>query len=684
MIQRRRTRKLLLAAAVANVAVLGGREAQAQDWAIGLGGSWSAAANWVNPGTVPDAVGAVANFTPINTANRTITNDAGSPGFTVGAINFDLQGAAAFTNSLTLGTANSNLKLDNGGAGATITTTGNGTGNNTISVPLSFNDNVTATVNQTASTSQAGSLNLTATITGSGGFTKTGDGLVTFGTGAKTYTGATFINGGRIRMSGAAQPASTSGFTINNGGQLTIIQTTTGNFTLGPGVLALNGAGPTTGPFAAFPGAIRNDTGTAVKFNNNVVLQSDTLIHVQGQAAAIMTFSGNISGPGKLTITATNSNQDIGRVVLTSANTWSGGTLINAGQLVVTDPNGLGTGPLTVNSAVPGFAHATLVQLSSTGPSTSGSLSGTNGGDVGDSITIDNGGQTYTVNQTANGLYAGTIQGAGGLALGATSTATLTLSGALTYTGVTTVPAGKIALATNLTSSTAINVTGGTLELTAGAGNLRVIRTPSLSVTGGRLDIQDNKIITQTPIGSATAGVYDGVSGMIQAGRNGNSPPLWDGNGIVTSQSDATGGSFTSVGVATAQQAKNLATASDTAVWGGQTVTGTDTLVMYTYGGDANLDGRITVDDYGKIDFAVGLPGASGWANGDFNYDGKITVDDYGIIDFNVGIQGAQIPTGAGLGGGLAGVSAVPEPGSLAALGVGIAAMVTRRRRSRA
>jgi hypothetical protein len=65
---------------------------------------------------------------------------------------------------------------------------------------------------------------------------------------------------------------------------------------------------------------------------------------------------------------------------------------------------------------------------------------------------------------------------------------------------------------------------------------------------------------------------------------------------------------------------------------------------MYTYGGDANLDGKITVDDYGRIDFNVGL-GTAGWFNGDFNYDDKITVDDYGIIDFNVGIQGAPFPT---------------------------------------
>ena len=65
---------------------------------------------------------------------------------------------------------------------------------------------------------------------------------------------------------------------------------------------------------------------------------------------------------------------------------------------------------------------------------------------------------------------------------------------------------------------------------------------------------------------------------------------------------------------------------------------------MYTYGGDANFDGKINVDDYGRIDFNVGL-GTTGWFNGDFNYDGKVNVDDYGVIDFNVGIQGPPFPT---------------------------------------
>src|SRR5262249_29105707 len=114
-----------------------------------------------------------------------------------------------------------------------------------------------------------------------------------------------------------------------------------------------------------------------------------------------------------------------------------------------------------------------------------------------------------------------------------------------------------------------------------------------------------------------------------------------------------------------------------TTVWAGQTVSGSETLVMYTYGGDANLDGKINVDDYGRIDSSAPL-GISGWFNGDFNYDGKINVDDYGIIDFNVGIQGAPFPSGSSVGA--SGLSSVPEPASPMLLLIGCSGL--RRRRS--
>ena len=103
--------------------------------------------------------------------------------------------------------------------------------------------------------------------------------------------------------------------------------------------------------------------------------------------------------------------------------------------------------------------------------------------------------------------------------------------------------------------------------------------------------------------------------------------------------------------------------------------------MKYTYGGDANLDGKINVDDYGKIDFAIPL-GLTGWSNGDFNLDGKLNVDDYGIIDFNVGIQGAPfLSSSSVVDAPSLNVVSVPEPTGLGLVLLAGGAISARRRR---
>ncbi len=87
---------------------------------------------------------------------------------------------------------------------------------------------------------------------------------------------------------------------------------------------------------------------------------------------------------------------------------------------------------------------------------------------------------------------------------------------------------------------------------------------------------------------------------MVVAGMGTISPmgqPSWNGSGIMTSQTTASTSMLTTLAVAAASDVKNISGAQ-TALFGGLTVTPTDTLVMYTYGGDANLDGKIDADDY--------------------------------------------------------------------------------------
>lgn len=340
---------------------------QAETWNLAGGGSWNNSANW-NPVGIPNAIGARATFNnaasvlnPAQSANRTVTADAAQ---TVGSINFNNDAANTFTMSITAG-ASGSLIFDETGAGpATINVSAVvGTGNNTISAPITLTDSLVATVNNITASSAAGALNLTATMSGPGGFTKQGDGLATFGTGTKTYGGATILNGGRMRISVTAQPSATASFTINAGAQLTPISA--GNYILGSGPLNLNGVGATTGPFAAFPGAIRPDTSLALSISNPVVLQSDSLIHVQGTGGSI-TLLNAVSGPGRLTLTAPSHDANLGALALSGTNTYSGGTVVHGGRVVLLGSGthgvqvSLGSGNVIVESA-----HATFAGSSS-------------------------------------------------------------------------------------------------------------------------------------------------------------------------------------------------------------------------------------------------------------------------------------------------------------------------------
>jgi len=213
-----------------------------------------------------------------------------------------------------------------------------------------------------------------------------------------------------------------------------------------------------------------------------------------------------------------------------------------------------------------------------------------------------------------------------------------------------------------------------TLRITGNSNALLVPSSGTLSFSGGKLDLTDKKLVTAEAVGTWNGSNYTGVTGLVAEGRNGG---IWDGTAITTSMPDATGGTgYTSLGVATGAEVRGLGP-TDTDVWGGVTVAGSDTLVMYTYGGDANLSGAVDIDDYGQIDFNVSLGGIlPGWYNGDFDYSGSVDIDDYGVIDFVFAIQGAPFPTGGGVS-----ISAVPEPGSLSLLTIGAASLLRRRRR---
>ncbi|WP_245582011.1 autotransporter outer membrane beta-barrel domain-containing protein, partial [Phyllobacterium phragmitis] len=143
---------------------------------------------------------------------------------------------------------------------------------------------------------------------------------------------------------------------------------------------------------------------------------------------------------------------DLGTLVLSGDNTYSGGTLIDRGTLSVSAEKNLGAiqGALTFDGGA----------LKVTGKDFKSTTRTINWGSSGGGFDIDDADNTFTLSPTQ------TLSGAGGLTK--SGAGTLLLSGANSYTGATSVNGGTLAAnAANVFSpDSAFNVdTGGTLDL---------------------------------------------------------------------------------------------------------------------------------------------------------------------------------------------------------------------------
>jgi outer membrane autotransporter protein len=198
-------------------------------------------------------------------------------------------------------TVNSVLDL-NGNSNTVGSLAGNGTvTNNNESAPATL----TAGGND-SNTTFSGNL---ADGAGSLGFTKTGVGTMLL-TGANTYSGPTTLSAGTLQAGSTTAFSPNSAFTVNS-------------------VLDLNGHSNTIGSLAG-TGTVTNADGSAA-------------ILTAGGNNSSTTFSGTLAdGTSRLGFTKTG----VGTMLLTGANTYSGGTSIFPGTLVAAADNALGSGPV--------------------------------------------------------------------------------------------------------------------------------------------------------------------------------------------------------------------------------------------------------------------------------------------------------------------------------------------------
>jgi hypothetical protein len=226
----------------------------------------------------------------------------------------------------------------------------------------------------------------------------------------------------------------------------------------------------------------------------------------------------------------------------------------------------------------------------------------------------------------------------------------------------TTLDSGSIAVR-SLTSDENLTITGAGSSLTVSAnttinGNLSIENggrftvapnsaalaklTSSLSVAGAgsKLDLNNNDLL----IDYTTASPLAAVQSLINAARAGGS---WAGDGLTSTTAKDNPSGNTTLGAI--ESGDFIPLYGNT--FRGAEIDSTAVLVKYTYYGDANFDGRVTFDDYVRIDTGFNQH-RTGWLNGDFNLDGAVNFDDYVLIDISFNTQGGTLGRLSGRGVG--------------------------------
>ncbi|EAQ8469996.1 autotransporter outer membrane beta-barrel domain-containing protein, partial [Salmonella enterica subsp. enterica serovar Kentucky] len=429
--------------------------------------------------------------TLILNAENTYTGGTTISGGTLVATNVDALGSGDVTDDATL-ELNTGGTFDNaiGGSGNvvksgadTLTLSGSNsyTGGTTISGGTLVASNVEAlgtgdvTNNATLELNTGG--DFINNIGGTGRVEKSGDDTLTL-SGSNTYTGGTLINGGTLVASnvealGTGDVTDNATLALNTGGTFDNAISGSGQVVKsGDETLTLSGTN-------SYTGGTTISGGTLVATNVEALGSGDVTDDATLELNTGGTFDNAISGSGQVVKSGDK------MLTLSGANSYSGGTLISDGTLVASNVEALGTGDVTNN--------ATLAL--NTGGDFTNNISGS--GQVvksGDDTLTLSGANSYTGGTTISGgtlvatnvdaLGTGDVTNSSTLELNTGGTfdnaisgsgqvvksgdETLTLSGSNTYTGGTLISGGTL-VATNVDALGTGDVTdNATLELNTG------------------------------------------------------------------------------------------------------------------------------------------------------------------------------------------------------------------------
>ncbi|WP_233235076.1 autotransporter-associated beta strand repeat-containing protein [Bordetella sp. LUAb4] len=545
-----------------------------------------------------------------------------------------LGGASTFGGGTTLNAGG--LIVNNDAALGSGTLTVGGAATLDSAGPVALANSVTLNAGLTVLGSNA--LTINGNISGTGGLTKNGVATLMLN-GVNSYTGGTNINGGTLALGAGASLASSgivnlaagASFNLSAGNGAQTFGTLTGSGMVNLGANDLTIGGPTNGIFAGSiagtGGLIKEGTGTQTLLGANTYT-GDTLINagtlaigaggslaangavtlaasgtgfnmvtggaqviglLNGVAGSIVTlgnntltlsgvsnggFEGTIAGTGSLV------KNGLGIQTLGGTNTFSGGVTLNAGGLVLGNNSALGTGAFSVSG------NSSL--------DTSAALN------VGNIIGLDPGVQLDILGSNPLTL-SGSIFGAGSLVKN--GAATVTLTGANSYTGGTFINAGTLALGPggSLSSSGPLDLTGtGTFDISSGGnqaiGSLAGVVGSTVALGGKTLTVGGISDTTYAgSIGGSGGLVKNGVGVQALSGASTFSGGVTlNAGGLVVGNDAALGiGALTVGGAATLDTAGTVALANDVVLNAGLTALGTNNL---TLNGNVSGTGSLTKD----------------------------------------------------------------------------------------